>query len=105
VVARIDQDACIGCDLCRVACDDGAHQCIHLPEGAEATALNAKGTPLARVPKVDEQECIGCNLCGVVCPVQDCISMVEIGKGRPQESWNQRVAAGRGNAKSVLGLL
>ncbi|HBQ16065.1 MAG TPA: NAD-dependent dihydropyrimidine dehydrogenase subunit PreA, partial [Myxococcales bacterium] len=31
VVADIDPDKCIGCQLCFVACMDGSHQCIHLP--------------------------------------------------------------------------
>jgi len=30
IVARIDEKKCIGCDLCHIACWDGAHQCIHL---------------------------------------------------------------------------
>ena len=30
IVARIDRNTCIGCDLCYIACWDGAHQCIHL---------------------------------------------------------------------------
>jgi dihydropyrimidine dehydrogenase (NAD+) subunit PreA len=30
IVARIDTAKCIGCDLCYIACWDGAHQCIHL---------------------------------------------------------------------------
>ena len=30
IVARINRDKCIGCDLCYIACWDGAHQCIHL---------------------------------------------------------------------------
>src|ERR1700728_4568992 len=30
IVARIDERKCIGCDLCYIACWDGAHQCIHL---------------------------------------------------------------------------
>ena len=29
-VAHIDEQKCIGCDLCHIACWDGAHQCIHL---------------------------------------------------------------------------
>ena len=30
IVAHIDETKCIGCDLCYVACWDGAHQCIHV---------------------------------------------------------------------------
>jgi dihydropyrimidine dehydrogenase (NAD+) subunit PreA len=30
IVAHINESKCIGCDLCHVACWDGAHQCIHL---------------------------------------------------------------------------
>lgn len=90
VVAKIDDQACIGCQMCVVACDDGAHQCIHLPKDG-ADAHNAKGTPLSRVPFVDVAECIGCNLCAAVCPVPDCISMIEPGGKAPFDSWNQRV--------------
>ncbi len=52
VVARIDTTKCIGCKLCYVACEDGAHQCIPLD------AIDA-----SRLPVVDEHECVGCNLC------------------------------------------
>jgi len=30
IVARIDEAQCIGCQLCHIACWDGAHQCIHV---------------------------------------------------------------------------
>ena len=30
IVASIDESSCIGCQLCHIACWDGAHQCIHL---------------------------------------------------------------------------
>jgi dihydropyrimidine dehydrogenase (NAD+) subunit PreA len=30
IVAHINEQTCIGCDLCHIACWDGAHQCIHL---------------------------------------------------------------------------
>jgi dihydropyrimidine dehydrogenase (NAD+) subunit PreA len=36
IVARIDPAKCIGCDLCYIACWDGAHQCIHLDRVAGA---------------------------------------------------------------------
>jgi dihydropyrimidine dehydrogenase (NAD+) subunit PreA len=29
IVAQIDEGLCIGCQLCHIACWDGAHQCIH----------------------------------------------------------------------------
>lgn len=111
VVADINADKCIGCQLCYVACMDGAHQCIHLPGRTEAEsrkaghthipkfvperAVTAKGgAPGARVPYVDEDECIGCNLCNLVCPVAGCITMREVSSGKPHECWNDRVQKG-----------
>jgi len=82
-VARIDPDKCIGCHLCRVACMDGAHQCIH---------PNPNG---GHVPYVDESECVGCNLCKIVCPVADCIEMVQVDNGLQAATWNEHVNEGR----------
>ena len=79
-VAKIDAQSCIGCQLCVVACHDGAHQCIH---------PNASGS---RVPTVDESECVGCNLCQIVCPVPGCISMEVVDNGYSRGSWNEFVA-------------
>ena len=70
---------CIGCHLCVVACDDGAHQCIHREAGTH-------------VPRVDESECVGCNLCQIVCPVPDCISMVQVANGFAPTTWNEHTA-------------
>lgn len=119
IVARINPDKCIGCELCYVACWDGAHQCIHIeghvrPETVEAasrarisvtpiarldglTAANGNHTPPGRVPKVDEQECVGCNLCWLVCPVENCITMEQVETGLPRESWEQRTAPAPGD--------
>ncbi len=107
IVARINPDTCIGCQLCYTACWDGAHQCIHVDGAAKpeiAAALTASSvvstpttpavshaTPAKRVPKVDEHECVGCNLCWLVCPVENCISMVRVDKGDHPQSWAERV--------------
>ena len=114
IVARIHEEKCIGCDLCYIACWDGAHQCIHLdghvtpPDLEAASRARIAVTPIAkldaarpaaedrgpaRVPRVDEAECVGCNLCWLVCPVEGCITMAPVGEGRPAESWEQRNAA------------
>ena len=82
IVAEIDAEACIGCQLCYVACEDGAHQCI---EQAAAGDGNGKG----RVPGILEEHCVGCNLCALVCPVEECITMREVDSGKPPMSWHQ----------------
>jgi dihydropyrimidine dehydrogenase (NAD+) subunit PreA len=109
IVARIDPAKCIGCDLCYIACWDGAHQCIHIdgfrnPEELLAhsggviaqtpavSKVDSATTPRIRIPHVDEHECVGCNLCWLVCPVERCISMVELDTGKVAETWAERVA-------------
>ena len=37
IVALIHPEKCIGCDLCYIACWDGAHQCIHLDRTTGST--------------------------------------------------------------------
>jgi dihydropyrimidine dehydrogenase (NAD+) subunit PreA len=56
--AHIDQDACIKCGRCHIACEDTSHQAI----------TQMKST--ARHFEVMEDECVGCNLCVNVCPVE-----------------------------------
>ena len=73
IKARIDQDKCIKCGLCHIACEDAAHQAI----------LNEKDG--ARHFEVVDAECVGCNLCMHVCPVEDCISMQRVDDGRFQD--------------------
>ena len=83
VIAEIDETKCIGCDLCYIACDDGAHQAIALPENNGS-----------RIPKIIEENCVGCNLCSLVCPVEECISMVKVDDGKEHVTWHERTEAG-----------
>ncbi len=85
LVARIDQAKCIGCELCWVACEDGAHQAIRrLPR--------QNGGP---VVEIIDQACVGCNLCSEVCPVQGCITMEQVPNGHAPVTWKE-YAAGKG---------
>ncbi|MGO4698738.1 NAD-dependent dihydropyrimidine dehydrogenase subunit PreA [Paenibacillus sp. 2TAB26] len=83
VVARIEQDTCIVCNKCHIACEDTSHQCIerHIDDTGAAYL------------KVREEDCVGCNLCSIVCPVEGAIEMVEVPMTEPALSWNQRQAA------------
>ncbi|MGB6545865.1 MAG: NAD-dependent dihydropyrimidine dehydrogenase subunit PreA [Candidatus Acidiferrales bacterium] len=92
IVADIDPALCIGCQLCYVACEDGAHQCI-APYGVAANGKKNPNGMGVHVPRIIEDECVGCNLCALVCPVQHCITMREIDTGKAPQSWNQRVRA------------
>ncbi len=86
VKARVDYQKCIGCNLCHIACEDGAHQAIDL-DGPMVRMANGQHRP---GPRVIDSECVGCNLCMLVCPVQSCISMVRVDKSTEPLSWNQR---------------
>jgi dihydropyrimidine dehydrogenase (NAD+) subunit PreA len=98
-VARIDAEKCIKCNLCYVACNDTAHQCIDLisPQGAVVEPLSynvrANGkdeaTETRPQPQVREVDCVGCRLCYNVCPVDDCIAMVEVPSGRSAVTWSE----------------
>ncbi|NQV80692.1 MAG: NAD-dependent dihydropyrimidine dehydrogenase subunit PreA, partial [Alphaproteobacteria bacterium] len=77
IVARIDQDSCIKCGLCHIACEDTAHQ-----------AITAR-TNGARRYEVIDKECVGCNLCMLVCPVENCITMQRVDNGRPYTQWSE----------------
>jgi dihydropyrimidine dehydrogenase (NAD+) subunit PreA len=91
IIADIRQELCIGCQLCYVACEDGAHQCIapHSEAGDGSGKKNLNGMGV-HVPRIIEDECVGCNLCALVCPVDGCITMKQVPTGRPFESWNMR---------------
>lgn len=76
VVASINKDKCIGCELCYIACEDGAHQSIEIVTSS-------------RIPKIIEEHCVGCNLCSLVCPVEDCITMVKTKNGKSKLPWKE----------------
>ncbi len=40
IIARIDQDMCIKCGLCHIACEDTSHQSIAAATGRRAAALS-----------------------------------------------------------------
>ena len=98
-VARIDQQKCIRCNLCYVACNDTAHQCIDLigADGqvvqphAYAVQSNGREEAVSSRPSVQvrEEDCVGCRLCYNVCPVTECIQMIEEPSGRPPITWGQ----------------
>jgi dihydropyrimidine dehydrogenase (NAD+) subunit PreA len=87
-VADIDYEKCVGCNLCYIACEDGAHQAIELisPNGKGLGPGRVPGKP---VPQVNVEHCVGCNLCSIVCPVDNCISMVDVKTGEKPMSWKQ----------------
>ena len=76
IVADINQDKCVHCGLCYIACEDTSHQAINIERGNPYNKYTIK-----------TDDCVGCNLCQIVCPVNDCISMVEQRKGDEYLNW------------------
>ena len=76
-IAAINQDSCIQCGKCHIACEDTSHQAI-------AAQRDDRGR---RRYEVIDAECVGCNLCMHVCPVDDCITMVPQENGLPYANW------------------
>ena len=83
IVANINQNKCIHCGLCYIACEDASHQSINLSYGKPYNTYSIK-----------EEECVGCNLCKLVCPVADCITMIEQRKGDEYLNWKEFQAKG-----------
>jgi dihydropyrimidine dehydrogenase (NAD+) subunit PreA len=80
-IASINQDQCINCGLCYVACEDTSHQSVSRTPGRRLK------DPVKY--EIIDAECVGCNLCALVCPVT-CISMVEVDAGKkPYLPWTQ----------------
>jgi dihydropyrimidine dehydrogenase (NAD+) subunit PreA len=69
IKARIDQDKCVKCGLCHIACEDTSHQAITREKDG------------VRFFEVIDEECVGCNLCMHVCPVDNCITMERVDDG------------------------
>jgi dihydropyrimidine dehydrogenase (NAD+) subunit PreA len=69
VKARIDQDLCIQCGRCHIACEDTSHQAITKEKNGR------------RHYEVNDKECVGCNLCVAVCPVENCITLYQLPDG------------------------
>ncbi|MEM1040320.1 MAG: NAD-dependent dihydropyrimidine dehydrogenase subunit PreA [Pseudomonadota bacterium] len=83
--AKIDQDSCIKCGRCHIACEDTSHQAIN-------NMLNGE-----RHFEVIDEECVGCNLCVNVCPVENCITMEQMPVGSTDPRTDRPVVADYGN--------
>lgn len=79
VKAHVNEDKCVRCNLCYVACEDGAHQSFEFVE--------SNGN---RYPRVIEEECVGCNLCALVCPSPGAITMERRDDGSNPQTWKER---------------
>lgn len=75
--AVINEDSCIECGRCFIACEDVSHQAIRVEAKAEG----------GRRFSVIDAECVGCNLCQHVCPVAGCIEMRPVDNGKAPVTW------------------
>ena len=126
VVAEIDQQKCIHCGLCYIACEDGAHQSIRWDAGADGGvrrgerrvnghvralrrrrgAAGRRRRARQRASRSSRTSCVGCNMCSLVCPVEGCITMKEVDTGKPPMTWNEYqelLAEGQGREDPAAG--
>src|SRR5262249_55863895 len=107
IVAHIDQQKCIHCGLCYIACEDGCHQAIrwerttpeeflarhaspdHAFSSGGYNVLPGAGGNVINLFTIEDNTCVGCNMCSLVCPVDGCITMREVDNGISPMSWNQ----------------
>lgn len=80
--AVINQDTCIECGRCHIACEDTSHQAIMAVKDGK------------RHFEVKEDECVGCNLCVLVCPVPECITLRTVAPGETDLRTGKTVLAG-----------
>lgn len=107
-VAQIDQDKCINCGLCYIACEDGCHQSIKMERVPERDYLKLRpehqerefvsgakpyvygsGDGYVNVFTIKQDMCVGCNMCSLVCPVPGCITMKQVDTGKPKMTWRE----------------
>lgn len=107
VVAEINQDKCVHCGLCYIACEDGCHQSINIEQqpvkdylaanGNQADLLQSGGITVVpgagedyvNILTINQDTCVGCNMCSLVCPVDNCITMREVDSGKLPMSWSE----------------
>jgi len=83
--AVIDQDSCIQCGRCHIACEDTSHQAITATKDGK------------RHFEVMEDECVGCNLCVVACPVPQCITLRTLAPGEMDQRTGKPASATHGD--------
>jgi dihydropyrimidine dehydrogenase (NAD+) subunit PreA len=82
VVAQVNRENCIRCNLCYIACEDGAHQSF------DFETVDGK-----TYPHVIEEECVGCNLCYLICPSPGAITMERRDDGSHPQTWRERTGS------------